>query len=428
MFDGRLEKILLKTLIVAGALVVAFFVGAYQDRSQGWPFGSGHYERFHQWMMSDGQQIAEDDARHAAELREKEARQQTERQIKQIELAGRSPAQAQQAEETRRQDLEAHSFISPQTVLEQLVKSPNSMAYLYSDIPYLLVSDASYCPGLARQFFDHFSGYEKHCYRIYYRDFEFDTYAVKILAKHGKKAPKRLLIYNQGHTDLSDEAAPFAAELFDMQLRAGTDILVTSLPFLGLNSNTREPMRVKTYDGVAMLDLNTMDEKHELFELFDTGASHYMRFFIDSAVLPVAQMAREYQDINYLGFSGGATIGLHTCLVLKDVLNRCVLVAGVMPANLGLTLKTFGDAEQVSASFRKKHRVMDELDELAASRVAVTLVYNDQDACCFDQESAVPFKVMVEEKHLPIQFMIRNENHHQYDPKMVSDVLSGLTP
>ncbi len=306
--------------------------------------------------------------------------------------------------------------------VEGLFKQHNSLGYLYDDIPYLISGNADYCPNIENTFFDEFKAYQLTCTAIVYRDFEFNNYAIKIQAKGNDK----LLIYNHGHDGLPKKSEAYAFKTLKTLLNTGSDILITSMPFTGINASNAT-VNVETHDGKAELDIQAMAmRKHEVFELFKTGSSHYMRFFLDGAVLPVVDEVGKYRKINYLGLSGGATTGLYTCALLKEHIDNCILVAGVMPIHLRLTSRNFGDAEQITNSFYSKNSVMGLIEEISKTSSAKThLIFNDKDPCCFDSANAIKFKDLLLSKALSnVNFLILRSDRHDYDPKLIRSIIN----
>lgn len=301
----------------------------------------------------------------------------------------------------------------------------SSLKYLYSDIDFSAPKEelSLNCGALDADFIKKLSGYEKKCLSIDYKTTEYKTRAILIKgAIKNNSSSSRLLVYNHGHGGLPVESESFAYNLIFGALETGNDVLLVSMPFIGIDKQS-QPIKVKTWDGEATYDPKVLEGSfaawHGVFEMFDTGESHYMRFFIDNAVLNILSLEKQYKAINFVGLSGGATTGLYTCNVLKELLNNCILVAGVMPLKYRFTKATFGDAEQNSSSFFKKHSVIDLVKEISQSPEKLQLVYNDKDACCFNEESARQFKNDLEAAKITVDVLIRNSAAHNYDPDII---------
>lgn len=228
----------------------------------------------------------------------------------------------------------------------------------------------------------------------------------------------RLLVYNHGHGGVPSESETFASEFLSQALANGYDLLVTSLPLVGLNAipaAPEEPLFITTRDrvGPVSIDVTLLTEfssQHAVYEVID-DRDHYMHFFIDGAVIPaglaapsaaageLAKRAQQllpytgpqYAQVDYVGLSGGATSGLLACAV--HVFDNCILVAGVMPDYLRVSgYSNFGDAEQQSRSFYERFTVPDLLAISAGGTRKLTLVYNRRDTCCFADPAASRFQ------------------------------------
>jgi len=176
-----------------------------------------------------------------------------------------------------------------------------------------------------------------------------------------------------------------------------------------------------TLDGPTVVDYPS--PRHEVFETLDVGASNYMRFFIDSAVLPTIGWLDHYKNINYVGLSGGATVGLPACVLLKNVIKNCILVAGIMPLDLRVKYPEYilGDAEQITQSFHRIASVREMIAELKREKSNLVLMYNDEDPCCFQKKEALDFKNSLGTEAPP--FFIRHASAHEYDPEQILDIL-----
>lgn len=302
----------------------------------------------------------------------------------------------------------------------------NSQRDLYSDMAFLADFDSAFCPNGSAKFLTRFQRHEKTCTRIEYENTDYKTYAMIIQAAGAKGAGgKGLLIYNHGHGGMPKKDEPFAERLLRRVLDQGNDVMIVNMPFTGLDA-TDYRIRAKTWDGWAEFNPLDMRNSHNVFELFDTGSSHFIRYFIDNAVVNALHVRPHYAKIDYLGFSGGATSGLYTCAALKDILSKCILVAGVMPAKFRLDSRSAGDAEQLSSSLLKRHGVIELVTEISHSSTALTLVYNSADSCCFGNPAARAFKEEIAGRKLAnVGFVIRDSDVHGYDPDAISGIIEG---
>lgn len=321
---------------------------------------------------------------------------------------------------------------TPRESLLKKIPSSSSLKYLYSDIEFSNPKNSTSldCKALDLEFIKKFPTYEKKCLSIGYEITGYKSSAVLINGtRKNESPPQNLLIYNHGHGGLPAETENFAYTFIAGALESGNDVLLVSMPFLGVEKQY-QPIMVKSWDGEVNYnpeDLeNTPAAIHGVFELFNTGKSHYMRFFMDSAVVNAFSLAKEYDKINFAGLSGGATTGLYACDVLKNLLNNCILAAGVMPLKFRFIKINFGDAEQASSSFFKKNKIIDLVKEISNSKTKLTLIYNNQDACCYTEESAKLFKKDIENHNINnVNFIIRNSNNHDFDPYFMLNTINS---
>jgi len=327
--------------------------------------------------------------------------------------------------------LSSHAVESPRQNLFKKIPSNSSLKYLYSDMDFSTPQEVveSDCKALKLEFIQKFPTYNKQCLSISYKTTGYKSYAVLIKGTpKSDSTPPNLLLYNHGHGGLPAETENFAYTLIAGALKSGNDVLLLSMPFLGVETQY-EPFMVKSWDGEVNYNPKDLEATsfavHGVFEMFDTGKSHYMRFFMDSAVINAMNLKKQYNKINFVGLSGGATTGLYACNVLKDILSNCILAAGVMPLKYRFIKTNFGDAEQTSSNFFKNVKTLDLVKEVGQSKTKLTLIYNDNDACCYTKPTAELFKKDVEDTKVKnINFVIRSSNNHDYDPYFILNTIN----
>ena len=249
----------------------------------------------------------------------------------------------------------------------------------------------------------------------------------------------KLLVYNHGHGGLPADFEAAAIEFLRAALFGGYDILVTSMPLVGLNtvrSATAYTIATRGRTEQAVV-ANDLLYQHALYEVIE-DPDHYMHYFIDGAVIaasasarhleraesigyvrePLAQAFPGYTEVNYVGLSGGATVGVTACAVHR--FDRCILIAGVMPNYLRVAaLNNWGDTEQISRSFYDRFDVQRLMDMARGNSGKLVFVYNRHDPCCFADPAASAFQ-----RDFPgYDIRITELQYHGY---VASDLLSML--
>jgi hypothetical protein len=273
-----------------------------------------------------------------------------------------------------------------------------------------------------------------------------------------KAENNRLLIYNHGHSGLPcrapsihlhndvecDTADVNSLDFLRQAFDAGFDLLVTSMPQVGLNT----PIPNKVYTATAWgsstptaIDrdiLTGWPSLHTLYELVN-DKNHYMHYFIDGVVIPLSVInpsssqnasnpylvstvkfnSKKYTNINYVGLSGGATTGLITCAV--EHFRSCILASGVMPEDIRLKYRnSFGEAEQISRSFYENFGVASLIDLIGRNGSYLVLLFNSQDGCCFSDPAATEFKL----RNSALDIRVRNSDSHGFDPLSVLSIIN----
>jgi hypothetical protein len=272
------------------------------------------------------------------------------------------------------------------------------------------------------------------------------------VALHVKRiGNRRLLVYNHGHGGLPHDGEPWAQELFQKALGAGFDLLITSMPVLGLNTPDPSvnywliPWGSGQPTNVDSAILTTWPWMHQLYEIIRDNDS-YIHFFIDSIVtLPVLMDSRspstqpglnsptvvamsgvpfrQYHEISYVGLSGGGAMGLVACAVFR--FDKCILIAGFLPEYLRLSsINNWGDAEQTTRSFYSEFPVVRLLEIARSMTLANTYIYSRNDPCCYGDPAATGFKR--DFPHLDIR--LGDRAIHGYDPNEILQILSQPQP
>jgi len=227
-------------------------------------------------------------------------------------------------------------------------------------------------------------------------------------------------------------------------MESGNDVLLTSMPLTGLNAplpGTEYHVLTRDSPTPATVDLEIVATyEHALYEVIDDPDA-YLHYFIDAAALPAALLTQRsrtstavpqpvptttlppppgYLSASYVGFSGGATTGLIACAVLS--LRRCVLIAGVMPADLRVRyFKNFGDVEQMSRHFHRPYDLERLLSIADASTGELVMLFNESDPCCFTDPSASEFQ----QRYPDYDIRVLPLDYHGYEPETVLAILSN---
>lgn len=148
----------------------------------------------------------------------------------------------------------------------------------------------------------------------------------------------RVLVFNQGHAE-PDPTSGAVAELLREAFADGYDLLLTSLPLVGLNAP--DPNRADGYHMVTrgseapvLVDPTLLADRgsdHGIFDFID-DPDNFMHYFIDGTFLTsniVTEVANPdgisdnyrgpiYDHVDYVGFSGGGAMGLISCAMKNE--------------------------------------------------------------------------------------------------------------
>ncbi len=213
-----------------------------------------------------------------------------------------------------------------------------------------------------------------------------------ILIRQGKGVPAGLFLYHQGH---DGDAFAFRAPnvVIRTMLERGYDVAVFSMPGIGWNRIGGN--RIKTWDGWGYL-ADDRDEGHNLFAMIDTGAGHFIKFFVEPvlATLDLALSRQRYASVIMAGHSGGGWTTT-VAAALDPRIDVSVSYAGTLPFFARRTRGDRGDAEQTDPSFYRDfpYPLLYELASGGGDRRRVHYqVFHSEDSCCFDGKSVAAFE------------------------------------
>lgn len=227
----------------------------------------------------------------------------------------------------------------------------------------------------------------------------------------------KLMIYNHGHGGLPTKSESFAIDLISRAILNGFDVLIVSMPLVGLNEIdvTKEywavPWGADNKQTINSSLIKPWAHFHAFYETIK-DPNYWGHFFIDStlAALVLANPDRvpksvlnffsikknegfpKYSVVNYVGLSGGGQSGLLACAASR--FDKCILIAGFLPLYLRYSAgrDSWGDIEQVT-DYIYKYFPYEHLMRLAQINTEKTYyILNTKDPCCFGGEAAYNFQ------------------------------------
>jgi hypothetical protein len=191
---------------------------------------------------------------------------------------------------------------------------------------------------------------------------------------------RKLVVVHQGHA-----GNPFEGHMIERSLEAGYDVIAMTMPMKDWNAMGR--VEVNTWDGKGILISPTL---HGAFEMIDTGDHHFIGFFVAPVIasIDVALSAEHYESVAMMGLSGGGWTTTVTAAA-DERIGNAISVAGTLPFFARQQTKDLSDAEQYDGRFYSRFG-WPMLYEIAVAPNGrnLTLLFNLDDPCCFDEASA----------------------------------------
>lgn len=248
-----------------------------------------------------------------------------------------------------------------------------------------------------------------------------------------------LIIYNHGHDGLPTHEQSFAFDFIDKAISTGFSVLIDSMPLVGLNLPDNSKRYYITAKGIDSSPVEISQSYfqwpyiHQIYQAIK-GSGSSMHFFVDGS-LAAAQYhsnstgvsyfnynsninAYKYNNIHYVGLSGGGFVGLISCAIFNY--RTCTLIAGFIPFKYKMSsLNNWGDSEQWMDSFFNRFTYED-LINMAAQKIRIlNFIYNSDDDCCFSNPAALEFK----NDNPSLNILIVDSSKHAFDPGQVLDLI-----
>lgn len=249
------------------------------------------------------------------------------------------------------------------------------------------------------------------------------------LAYYFEGKSDKLLVYNHGHDGIqgtfSDDNAKI---LFKNALDSGMGLLITFMPL----SDDVDIDHMVQFNNVSH-KVRVTTSNHGVLEFFDSRNNfsiqqepenefHFLKYFVDPILVSLQVIQKKYNDITYVGLSGGGWTGLILSSV-KNPINRYILVAGFLPEEARGYSKNIGDTEQFSQSVYKDFPYRYFLNNL--NKTESYLIYNSEDSCCFQ---GTLFKDCIDSmarEYTGITIRIRESKKHDYDSDEIMQLIAG---
>lgn len=230
-----------------------------------------------------------------------------------------------------------------------------------------------------------------------------DIYGNKINAvlTYAPKSKKCLKIYIQGHGG-NPFFFPYHNELLEYFVNEGCDFLSMSMIGLGINKGSFSyPSRYRY--GQISLNKNQA-QKHKNYALFyDKNNPNLdpLTLFITPHYKIIKSLTSNYKDISIIGISGGGWYTVWLSAIIPEI-KFSISYAGSLPIEYGKFGGMSGDWEMKDSqiynyvSYWELYKLMT-LDKKGKTNRQATLMYNDEDDCCFYNPYAQHFKSIIDE-------------------------------
>ena len=256
-------------------------------------------------------------------------------------------------------------------------------------------------------------------------------YGVKsnaILTKSLKPKNKCLRIYIQGHGGNPFDY-DYHSKLVDDFLETGCDVLSMSMLGLGLNSgNASFPIRS------SKMELNAKQAReHGNYSFFYDEKNPQLDplslfLYPHIAIIDSTINKFQYEDILIMGISGGGWYTVWLSALMPN-LNSAISYSGSLPLAYRKFGENRGDWEQVYSkvyhqiNYIELYQMMLINNDGIRNRKA-TLVYNDDDPCCFANPYALSFQKAIKNSPIFPSIIIDKSDRHHIRPQLIKSIIN----
>lgn len=204
-----------------------------------------------------------------------------------------------------------------------------------------------------------------------------------------------LVVYVQGHN-----GSPGDFDYYHGIARAARardcDVLGFSLVGMGLNAG---PLHFPSAKLGQTVHLSASEAaNHELYRYFSDELHPQatpLSLFLSGHYAILREAVKGYEDVSMIGISGGGWATTLLSAMIPEI-DRSISWAGSFPNEYRLFRLDIGDLEQDGPFYDRFDYwtlyTLGEIDTEGQSTRSVTLVYNDQDDCCFADPAASAFQ------------------------------------
>lgn len=255
-------------------------------------------------------------------------------------------------------------------------------------------------------------------------------YGVKsnaVLTKNSQQDKKCLRIYIQGHGGNPFDY-DYHNKLIDNFLEAGCDVLSMSMLGLGLNrGNVSFPIRY------SQIELNTNQAReHGNYSFFYDEKNPKLDplslfLYPHIAIIDSTINKFQYENILVMGISGGGWYTVWLSALMPN-LDAAISYAGSLPLAYRKFGENRGDWEQVYSKLYHQINYMQLyqmmlIDKDGARKRKATLVYNDDDPCCFANPYALAFQKAIKKNTVFPSIIIDKSDKHHIRPKLIESIV-----
>ncbi len=250
-----------------------------------------------------------------------------------------------------------------------------------------------------------------------------------ILTKNFKNKKRCLRIYIQGHGGNPFDY-DYHNELIDDFMEAGCDILSMSMLGRGLNKGT-----VSFPTRLSKMELNSgQAREHGNYSFFYDEKNPQLDplslfLYPHIAIINTTIEKFQYEDVLIMGISGGGwyTVWLSA---LMPTLDESISYAGSLPLAYRKFGGNRGDWEQIYSKLYHKINYLELyqmmlIDEDGVKKRKATLVYNDDDPCCFANPYALAFQKAVNNNSKFPTIIIDKSDRHLIKPLLIKTIIEN---
>lgn len=239
-----------------------------------------------------------------------------------------------------------------------------------------------------------------------------------------------LFIYHRGHEAKDDFLNLKTQEILNLNVERKCDVLLFDMIGEGINNID---ILLPSKDGKLLIKGGSHAELDKFYFEFNNKNSYLTSFLTMYQYKIINEIIdqKNYKNVDLFGFSGGGWTGLFLSILIPDI-DKVIIHSGSIPNELDFFYYTnnsehmeFQDPLFEKYSYFDLYFLISKIEKINPDR-ALTLIFSDQDPCCFSNPHATTLKIILKNiDSMNIKVEVLEKSVHGFNISEIKQSLSS---